>query len=182
MSFSPCCVTAPCVIVCDNYKVVNIILKVRCVRFDKPTEPPSSSFINPKNDFSCIRGSTYMFLVMSTQVSIWKKVIYVLTQRHQPHWACVAVTEPARPPAWRQLGSGFYGRRPPWKALIDWRLIFLTGWNPATKTMEQRRGWGGAKMLLYDRERERETRHKCSQKRKKSVFFHVCQMTQIIWL
>lgn len=97
-----------------------------------------------------------------------------LTQRHWPLWACVAVTEAARPPAWRQLGSGFYIRRPPWKALIDWRLIFLTGsWNPATKTTEQRRGSGGATKLLYDREGERQGTNVQGKERKMSLLMFV---------
>lgn len=97
-----------------------------------------------------------------------------LTQRHRPLWACVAVTEAARPPAWRQLGSGFYSQRPPWKALIDWRLIFLTGsWNPATKTTEQRGGSGGATRLLYDREGERQGTNVQGKERKMSLLMFV---------
>lgn len=81
---------------------------------------------------------------------------------------------PARPPASRQLGSGFSRRRPPWKALIDWRLIFLTGsWNPATKTREQRRGSGGATKLFYDREGERQGTNVQGKERKMSLLMFV---------
>lgn len=123
---------------------------------------------------------TYGPCNVHTGLHLAKKVIYMpweggqLTQRHWPLWACVAVTEAARPPAWRQLGSGFYIRRPPWKALIDWRLIFLTGsWNPATKTTEQRRGSGGATKLLYDREGERQGTNVQGKERKMSLLMFV---------
>lgn len=122
--------------------------------------------------------STHTVSVMSSQVFIQLRRWFTcwgggLTQWHRPLWACVAVTEPARPPAWRQLGSGFYSQRPPWKALIDWRLIFLTGWNPATKTTEQSRGSGGAKKLLYDREGERQGTNVQGKERKTSFLMFV---------
>lgn len=75
-------------------------------------------------------------------------------------WAC--------PSAWGQLGSRFYGQRPPWKALIDWRLIFLTGWHPATKPRNSTEDWerGKNRAFIWQRETDevqvlKEKKEKC---------------------
>lgn len=97
-----------------------------------------------------------------------------------PLWTCVAAAELTSLPAWGQLESRSYGQRPPWKALIDWSLIFLIGWHSATKLWNGTADWEGlgkegGRAFIW----QRETRHKCKRKREKNVSAHVCQMIQI---
>lgn len=83
----------------------------------------------------------------------------MLAPRHQSLCKRVAAAEPAGQPAWpgpiRELGLA--GERPPWKALIDWSLIFLTGWHTAIKAQRTRENGRGRvkKQALYDRVRDR---------------------------
>lgn len=50
----------------------------------------------------------------------------------------------ALPACLGQLGSRDpVFRAPPHKTLIDWSLIFLTGWHPATKPWNSRDPWEG---------------------------------------
>lgn len=62
---------------------------------------------------------------------------------------------------------------PPLETLIDWSLIFLTGWHPATKLWSGRDPWEGIERARTWR-RERRKRRK--MKRKNAA---VCQMIMI---